>query len=115
LRFGDSPPEQLVNGLQQLLAMAERYTETRQIIVGQIRQHVAVDRLIGEQGLVLAKPQFFKPSADVQSLHEIACPQARIPQRTCSFRPGEVQPWHHPRGSKAAGAGRSGLVLSVKS
>jgi hypothetical protein len=67
----------LIDGLQQPLAVPQRNTEPHQIIVCQVRQNVAVDRLIGEQGPVLAKPKFFKPGADVQTLHEIEYPKPR--------------------------------------
>ena len=73
--FGGFPPEKLVDGLEQLLAVPERYVKTRQVFFGQVGQNIAVDRLIGEQGPVLAKPKFFKPCADVQTLHQIACPK----------------------------------------
>jgi hypothetical protein len=76
--FGRFPPEKVVDGLEKLLAVPQRYTKTHQIVVCQVRQNIAVDRLIGEEGPVLAKPKLFKPRSDVQTLHEIACPRTLI-------------------------------------
>ena len=67
--FGGFPPEKVSDCLEQLLAVPKRYIKTHQIFFRQVRQNIAVDRLIDEQGPVLAKPKFFKPCADVQTLH----------------------------------------------
>lgn len=75
--------------------MAERQAKTLQIRVGEIGQHVAVDRLLGEQAPVLAKPYLFKPSANIQTLHAIASP-IPVPNRTCRAGPSDVPPLRHP-------------------
>src|ERR1700721_1458343 len=41
----------------------------------QVGPNVAIDGLIDEQGPVLAKPQSFKPFADVHTFHELQVPK----------------------------------------
>src|SRR5256885_1798514 len=50
---------------QDALPVAQRDTKLFKIAICQIRQHVAVDRIFDEYGLVFFKSDFLQPVADV--------------------------------------------------
>jgi len=51
--------------LQQPFAVAERQSELFEIAIGEIGEHVHVDRIVAKGGLVAAEAETAKPPADV--------------------------------------------------
>jgi hypothetical protein len=51
----------------------KRYTKPRQVIIRQVGQNITVNRLLGKQGAILAKPNSFKPRVQIQTLDDVAC------------------------------------------
>src|SRR5262249_60576751 len=60
-RLGKPRPDRL----DQPLPVAQRYPELFEIIFRQLRQHVAIDRILDECLLVLSQPKFSQPAANV--------------------------------------------------
>jgi hypothetical protein len=58
---GAVSPEERVDRLQQFFAVPQRYAKQRQVIICEVGQNIAVDRLLGKQRPILAKPDSFKP------------------------------------------------------
>ena len=58
-------PSELGDRAQELLAVAEREPELLQVLVGQVRQDLAVNVVLGKDRPVPAEPQPFEPLVDV--------------------------------------------------
>jgi len=50
-----------------MLAVPERNTEVLEVMIGQLRQNLAVDFILAKRDLVLTKPETSQPTPDVHS------------------------------------------------
>jgi hypothetical protein len=64
MRIGERRP----NRPHEPLSVAERYPEFFEIALGQLGQHVAVDRIRDERGLVLLESMAPQPVANVHAV-----------------------------------------------
>src|SRR6266481_7807509 len=55
------------DSLNQALPVPERYPELLEIALGQLRQHIAVDRVLDERRLITPEAEGSQPAANVHS------------------------------------------------